>query len=125
MSWMSWMSWAAWEAWAEWAATATALASAVGACASGGFGGLGGFGEEAKSRWLRELEREEGVAEEDVVGDTRAEIMLREFIFLSPRSHEEKRVPRGFRNPASVCCCVYYDMMYSSVYPINVVDIVM
>ena len=111
MSWMSWMSWAAWEAWAEWAATATALASAVGACASGGFGeeevGEEEEGEEedeegeAKSTWLRELERE-GFAEEEDVGDTRAEIMLREFIFLSPRSHEEKRVPRGSRNPASV-----------------------
>ena len=77
-----------------------ALASAIGACASGGFAGEEEE-EEAKSTWLSELEREG--AEEDDVGDTtRAEIMLREFIFLSPRSHEEKRVPRGSRNPASV-----------------------
>ena len=80
-----------------------ALASAIGACASGGFAGEEEEEEEeeAKSTWLSELEREG--AEEDDVGDTtRAEIMLREFIFLSPRSHEEKRVPRGSRNPASV-----------------------
>ena len=60
------------------------------------------FGEEAKSTWPREFERDGAVED---VGETRAEIMLREFIILSPRSHEEKRVRRESRYPASQRAC--------------------